>query len=229
MKNWIIEQIPPKETHEWILNKHYAHRIPSTISFCFGLYRFSILEGICAFGSPATVKFSKLDLSFKINELSRLCINDGLGKNVLSYFVGKCLNLLPKPMLLMSFSDENYGHHGYIYQATNWIYTGLGGSEKELSLNNISYHVRHMREMMENRNMKMDNTKTLEENWVLNGGKIIRQKPKYRYFYILSRSKKERKEILNILKSLYEFLPYPKGDNIRYDSSYKPQTQGVLF
>ena len=35
---------------------------------------------------------------------------------------------------------------------------------------------------------------------------------------------------LTMEKSLQlEILPYPKGDNKRYDSSYKPQTQELLF
>ena len=33
-----------------------------------------------------------------------------------------------------------------------------------------------------------------------------------------------------MLNSLnYEIQPYPKGENKRYDASYKPSTQGLLF
>ena len=39
--------------------------------------------------------------------------------------VSKCLKLLPRPMIIVSYSDTRQGHNGYIYQATNWIYTGL--------------------------------------------------------------------------------------------------------
>jgi hypothetical protein len=27
----------------------------------------------------------------------------------------------------------------------------------------------------------------------------------------------------------YKIAPYPKGDNKKYDSSYHPSTQGILF
>ena len=37
IKDYKITSIKPSETHEWILYKHYAKRIPS-ISYAFGLY-----------------------------------------------------------------------------------------------------------------------------------------------------------------------------------------------
>ena len=40
-------------------------------------------------------------------------------------------------------------------------------------------------------------------------------------------SKTQKKNMLNNLK--YEIKPYPKGENKRYDASYKPITQMKLF
>jgi hypothetical protein len=37
----------------------------------------------------------------------------------------------------------------------------------------------------------------------------------------------QKEEIFDNLK--YKILPYPKGDNKRYDASYSPDVQGLLF
>jgi hypothetical protein len=113
---------------EWLLKKHYAKRLPS-ISYSFGLYDIeNILQGILTFGmSPSPTLAESIcgeDYSKIVLELNRLVVNDGLEKNVLSYFVSKCLSMIPQPNIIVSFSDANMGHNGYIYQACNFLYTG---------------------------------------------------------------------------------------------------------
>ena len=49
---------------------------------------------------------------------------------------------------------------------------------------------------------------------------------KHRYIMFIG-SKSEKKKMLDRLN--YEIQPYPKGLNKKYDSSYKPKVQGVLF
>ena len=49
---------------------------------------------------------------------------------------------------------------------------------------------------------------------------------KHRYFYFLG-SKTERRKMKQALP--YPIQPYPKGDNTRYDASYKINAQGLLF
>jgi hypothetical protein len=106
-----------------------AKRIPS-ISYAFGLYSEIGLVGICTYGSPCKLMNDGFcifngDLSVPTLELNRLVVNDYLEKNVLSYFVSQTLSLLPCPLCAVSYADIGEGHHGYIYQATNWLYTGV--------------------------------------------------------------------------------------------------------
>ena len=49
---------------------------------------------------------------------------------------------------------------------------------------------------------------------------------KHRYFYLLG-TRKQRQEMRDSLS--YAVKSYPKGDNKRYDSSYAPSIQGILF
>ena len=49
--SYTVESIPKHETHDWLLFKHYAKRIPS-ISYAFGLFNNGSLIGVCTFGRP---------------------------------------------------------------------------------------------------------------------------------------------------------------------------------
>ena len=52
-------------------------------------------------------------------------INEGFERNTLSWFVGQALKLLEiEDLIIVSYADSGMKHCGYIYKATNWIYTG---------------------------------------------------------------------------------------------------------
>lgn len=223
-----------KETYPWILRKHYARRIPS-IMFSFGLYKKNELIGICVLGMPpCQMNYgSGIFDNYKIDvyELTRLVINDNHEPNLLSFFVSKVIKQMPKPCCLVSFADPNNFHHGYIYQATNWIYTGLtqkGGKDKQWILNNREYHAKTITiERMKELNMKYDHTKNMTENWKNNGG-TVEENPLRKFRYLYFNANKETKQIMKN-RLLLPILKYPKGDNKRYDASFQPEIQGILF
>ena len=125
-----IIPIEPKETYDWLLNVHYAKRIPQIMK-AFGLYNGNSLIGIVTYGIPASPSLCMgicgKEYSNKVLELNRLCLinND---KNQASMLVSGSIKQLPKPTIVVSYADNAQGHVGYVYQATNFIYTGL--SEK---------------------------------------------------------------------------------------------------
>ena len=208
---YTVKSIAKHLCKEWLLHKHYAKRIPS-ISYAFGLFNENLI-GICTFGSPPSralcVGVCGKENAEKVLELNRLCVNEDLEKNVLSYFVSSCLNLLKKNLIIVSYADTSMFHNGYIYQATNWIYTGLSAKRTErYDINNPNKH-----------------SKTVTEKKGINYKDLaIRNRPqKHRYIYFTGNKKKWLKE-LN-----YKIEPYPKGQNKRYDSSYKPKIQTELF
>ena len=208
-----IESIPKHQTYDWLLNKHYAKRIPS-ISYAFGLYEDKELVGVCTFGYPPNYNYNNGKCVFYSYEcltleLNRLVVNENLQKNSLSIFVSKCLKILPKPSCIVSYADQNKSHNGYIYQATNWVYTGESTPKHQYIFEDGS---------------KFDVRRGIDKK-----GNIVDKiliKPTHRYIY-LNGSKREIKKMINDFKMTVH--PYPKGQNKRYDASYEPTIQGKLF
>lgn len=222
MINYDIRSIPPKETYIWLLKKHYAHRLPP-ISYAFGLYdENKILQGVCTFGDcGGNTSLHTLIDGYPILELNRLCVNEGLPKNTLSFFISKCFKILPKPLVLISYADSTMYHHGYVYQATNWIYTGTTGCREEW-IRKSDGKIFHAKTIYD----KYGSSK--KENAKKYGYLLKKTKPKHRYFKFTG-NKTEKKEMLYKLKLKYKILSYPKGNNKRYDASYNPKVQRVLF
>jgi len=209
---------------DWLLNKHYAKRIPAIV-YSFGLYdKELILQGVCTFGTPARMLNNGYgcfggELSITTYELNRLVVNDGLEKNTLSFFVAECLKLLPKPICIVSYADGNNGQHVYIYKATNWIYTGITSIEN-IYIDKRTNEVIHPRTIV-----SIYGSRELDK--LPKHIEITKEESgKYRYFQFLG-NKKQIKEMKSKLK--YKILEYPKGNNKRYDSSYNPTVQARLF
>lgn len=229
-----VDSIPHSQTYEWLMYKHYAHRIPS-ISYSFGLFDDNAhIVGICTFGRPMAHILIKNAFNglYQDNflELNRLCVNDGLPKNTLSYFVSQCLKKLPSPMVVVSYADTSMNHHGYIYQATNWLYTGLSAPFKDYMVKGMEHL--HGSSVMDSvgrsdgENGHIDKVKLLKEKYGEDNVYMVERPRKHRYFYLIG-SKTQIKSMRKAL--IYPIVPYPKGDNQRYDASYKPNIQLSLF
>lgn len=160
LNKYKVKSIELFKCKEWILKKHYAKRMPS-ISYSFGLYDDNnFIIGVCTFGMPPSSTLAESicgeDYSKIVLELNRLVVNDGLEKNVLSFFVSNCLKLIPKPNIIVSFSDANMGHNGYIYQACNFLYTGESSNiTKFIDKNGDEFHFRNIGHYQKNNRLKV--------------------------------------------------------------------------
>ncbi len=225
MNKYNVQRVDYKDVEEWILNKHYAKR-RCNVMFAFALFKGLEVVGVCTLGMPPTPFLSKLFEKGTYLELNRLVTNELMEKNALSFFVGKILRDIGN-YCVVSYADPNNGHNGYIYQATNWIYTGAGRVNQKdkrgvnkFFYNGKEFHERHIPETMSKLGFYIDKKKTKNENWTSNGGEIIPQKRKHRYFYVCGDKSFKRKNI-KIIKNHFNVYDYPKGDNTNYDASYE--------
>lgn len=212
--------IKNEETAPWLLKKHYAKRMPQ-IMYAFGLYENESLIGVMTYGIPASPSLCMgicgKEYSDKVLELNRICLENN-EKNQASYFVAKTLQLLPKPTIVVSYADTAQGHVGYVYQASNFIYTGL-------SANRVDWTIKGQ----EHKHSKtISDGKTLEDIKAEHGDDFyyVERSRKHRYIFFVG-TNKQKKEMLSKLN--YQVEPYPKGDSVRYDSGGVVAKQDLLF
>jgi hypothetical protein len=233
-KKYTVAPIDSYECKEWLLYKHYAHRIPS-ISFAFGLMNENKhLQGIVTYGKPMASPLIKTCFNGEYQdvffELNRLVINEGLEKNALSFLVSNSLKMLPKPMVIVSYADISQGHHGYIYQATNWYYSGLSAKFQDYMVKGYEHlHPSSILEIIgrrEDLDKDVNRVEELKKRFGEENVYTIERTQKHRYFFFLG-DKRTTQEMKRKIK--YASQPYPKGDNKKYDASHKITIQTKLF
>lgn len=194
-----VRRISYADAIPFITNIHYARRIP-TIQYAFGLYIDGRLVGICTYGQPASPSLCK-GIAGECNrhnvlELNRLVfLPQYNGDNNASYLVSHSLKQLPPNTYVVSYADWGGWHHvGYVYQATNFLYTGMTKERTDIYAD--GGHSRHY-----NKDEKRRQLRTA----------------KHRYVYLVG-SKRQRRKMLKHLN--YPIIAqYPKGDSHRYDTN----------
>ena len=210
-----VAPVSAKEAEPWLLARHYAKRM-CPISFAFGAYRDTVLVGVVTYGTPASPHLCRgicgEEWSNKVLELNRLCCENT--SNVASMLVGRSLRQLPEPSIVVSYADTAQGHVGYIYQATNFIYTGQTDSDRKTPRGDRIAGIGHSRHLGRMADGTVD--KSLG---------IVRRLPKHRYVFPCGTAK-QRAQIRAALR--YAVEPYPKGESRRYDSSAPIETQDAF-
>jgi len=217
-EKYTVQSINTDQVKEWCLYKHYARKVPGIIYYTFGCYIGKVLIGVAVFGLSGNRNLNELG-GIKVIELQRLVLNDDKDTNTTSFFVSQCFKQIPHKGLIVSFADANQNHHGFIYQATNWLYTGLSGEQV------VYYDGKQEMHSKTFYGIYGTNSKAYAERM---GFSLIKKEPKHRYFYITG-NRAERKRFRKELLKHYEIKPYPKGQNERYDASYNPSVQLPLF
>lgn len=131
-----VKRVERKACEEYLLHIHYAKRWPM-MSHAFGLWYKDKLCGVITYGetTSAQLRMHLAGLAFETNiiELSRLCLKYNR-PNEASLLVGRSIKMLPKNKIIVSFADTAQDHLGCVYQATNFLYTGLSWPHKALKL-----------------------------------------------------------------------------------------------
>jgi hypothetical protein len=216
----IILPIKSEETYPWLLQKHYAKRIPQ-IMYAFGLYEESTLVGVVTYGIPASPSLCMgicgKEWSDKVLELNRLCLQDNT-KNQSSFLVSNSIKLLPKPTIVVSYADTSQGHVGYVYQATNFLYTGLSANRVDWTVKGLEH--KHSKTLSDGMTLESIKEKYGDDFY------YAERSRKHRYIYFHG-TKQQKKLLKSLLK--YNTEPYPKGDSKKYDSGSRVETQALLF
>ena len=199
-----VQPIKAQDCQWWMMNLHYAKRIPS-ISHAFGLIKDGNLVGIVTYGTPPSSTLCRgicgPDYQTQVLELNRLVLKNNL-HNEASILVSQSLKLLPSPSIIVSFADSAQNHIGYVYQATNFIYTGLSAKFIDPQVKGLE-HQHHATYAH-----GLSNAEVVAKYGADNVTWIERSR-KHRYLYFIG-SKSQKRTYRAALR--YQVQSYPKQD-----------------
>ena len=182
-----IRRIQYKECLPFILNIHYAKRVPMII-FAFGLFEKTKLVGIITYGKPASHSLC-IGVAGEHNqnlviELNRLVLKNNKKKEA-SILISASFKLLPKPLIIVSYADTKHKHVGVVYQATNFMFTGTTKARTDMAGKDGKHSRHHLG----------DSTDRVDRS------------AKHRYIYVIG-NKKDKKTLTKQIK--YKTMAYPK-------------------
>jgi hypothetical protein len=181
------------------LNWHYSCVIPVGKLVKVGAWEDGKFIGVVLFGRGAN---KHLGMPYGLEqtecvELVRIALNRH--KSSVSRIVSIALKFLkksnPNLKLVVSYADQSQGHHGGIYQAGNWLYTGAGKPDNFYMIKGKLTHPRTIASKGVKQNIY--GAKKLDPN-----AYVVKVPGKHRYLMPLD------KEIKNDIMKLSK--PYPK-------------------
>lgn len=195
---------------------------------CYGLFNAGACVGVVNYAPPNNPKLITGvcgdQWAKHVLELNRLVVTDGQ-PNAASMLVGRSIRLLPKPSVIVSYADATYGHVGYIYQATNFIYTGCPEAHQaSIKIDGIPTNTRNLGSQFG----KKGKFKGLNDAKEKLGDRLEvgEREKKHRYIY-LHGSKRDKKAMMRDLR--YGVEPYPKGPTRRFEPKQEIETQLVMI
>ena len=197
-----IKEISYQLAMETVIANHYLHR-KAPCSHAYGLYREGLLLGVITYGVSASSTLLRgiCGDSEKQNvyELTRLWVDEQVPKNGESFLIGNTIKLLNKE-IIVSYADSSQNHLGIVYQATNFIYTGLSAKFKDPKIKGLEHqhHATYAKGL---------SNKEVIEKFGIENVYFVERPRKHRYIYF-NASKTRRKQLLKLLR--YPILDYPK-------------------
>lgn len=204
LERYEIRQIDYKTAMAVIVREHYLHRkAPCTIAF--GLFLNEELKGVVCYGTPSSAPLRKgiagPEHACNVVELTRLWVCDNVPRNGESYLIGRTVGRAGKE-IVVSFAEIQQGHVGTVYQATNWIYTGLSAKRTNWTIDGIEKHCQTL----------ADKYTATEIRAEFGDRFSLRDRPrKHRYIFINAKGRR-RQEIFSSLR--YAIEPYPKKGKV---------------
>jgi hypothetical protein len=203
-----IDPISSKSAMAMVLTNHYSRRKVGA-RYCFGVKYSGLLIGCVVYSQPASYTLCNgvcgPEYRANVLELSRLVLTEQL-PNLASQAISQTLKKLGNAVVV-SYADcnDHVGHVGYVYQATNWIYTGQGTAEPKWLHPTTGEVVSHTRRHVDIKAQRIG----------LNWRDLVKGKQvgKHRYV-IFCGSRAFKKRAKTALR--YPICDYPKGPTTRH-------------
>lgn len=176
MSDLVLETASAEGAEFACRNWHYAGVPPTGDLVKFSVYEDGEFKGVVIFSRGASPYLGRkygLD-QIHVCELTRVALraHDAPVSKILSVACRLLKRTNPGIRLIVSFADPTRDHHGGVYQAANWVYTGMSGETVEYFIDGQWRHKRGVYYGLRDTG-EIDNVKTRV------------QPGKYRYLYAL--------------------------------------------
>jgi len=198
----VVDWATHKAATHAVMNWHYSRKMPKAKLVRVGAWEDRRFIGVVLFGSGAgnSTNGSQYGLatSGQVAELVRVALRDH--QTPVSRIVAIAFRFLrkvnPDLRLVVSFADTAQGHHGGIYQAGNWLYTGITSGDREFHVNGQILHPKavYMRKWVQSETWLRENIDP--------AARLVKTPGKHRYLMPLD------DDIRSRLQPLVK--PYPK-------------------
>lgn len=128
--DWCTHEAAKYAVERW----HYSGSLPGADTVRIGVWERGVFIGTVIFARGASPEIGrKFSVKFEqIAELARVALraHESPVSRIVAIAVRMLRSICPKLRVLISFADPEHGHHGGIYQALGWVYTGLSAPTK---------------------------------------------------------------------------------------------------
>ena len=191
-----------EDVQEFARRYHYTG-VGNNANWRWGLWHGVTLHGVVSYNLPTRSVCASVfgeESLHRVWHMGRLILSDDSPRNSESRLIGGSLRAIqrehPETWAVLTYAATDAGHLGYVYQATNALYTGTAGDP--------NYYVdeKGQRRGTHLDGHSVDAGRAAAMGWVKHKGG-----PKHRYVYILG-NKTQRRQRRALLR--YPVLPYPK-------------------
>ena len=199
-----IAPISRVEAKQLLVRNHYLHSFPGGTKLSFGIFLNVRLLGVLTLGVGPFLgyKIVKGAVPEDVVTLTRLWLSDELPHSSESRVIGIILRALKTDTSLkfvLAYSDPAVGHLGIIYQATNWIYTGVSSATPLYDIGDgTMHHSRSLAHRLGSHSIRYLTSQGIDV-------KTVPQLSKHRYLYFLDEAYRSR--------LIVPVLPYPKNED----------------
>lgn len=193
----------PADVEEFCRRYHYT-ATGRNMCWRWGLWHGVTLMGVVAYNLPTRETTESVfgpDHRDKVWHMGRLVLADDAPANSESRLIGGSLRAIrenhPNVWGILTYAATDAGHLGYVYQATNALYTGTGGHATVY----IDQAGRRRADYL--RGKQITPAEARRRGWTVSDGG-----PKHRYLYVLGNKTQRRQRMAQLRLPT---LPYPKA------------------
>lgn len=201
VRDMSVGPVSVADVQEFSARYHYT-RTGGNALWRWGLWHAFTLHGVIAYNLPTRDVCQSVfgvEHVHRVWHMGRLVLSDRSPHNSESRLIGGSLREIrrrfPQVWAIVTYADTSQGHIGYVYQATNALYTGTGGDPiywvDQSGARHSTYYSGHV-----------DDARGAALGWTKHRGQL-----KHRYLYVLGDAKQRaaRRALLR-----WPVLPYPK-------------------